>query len=165
MTPLVERRPADGIAVAVAPPYEQDGTGVIAVTAVRRHTARRPGDEGRGFDAELSGSQPLGAFVVRHGRVRWQPAIDLTRLLTTAEIVVGGVLVARQLAARPGSAKAAVVMGPGGWVSMKGGRMAVRPARRGWRSRPSPARPVAAPSRRPWWARLLRAAPLDAPAG
>ena len=128
---------AAGIDVAVAPPYEQDGTGVITLTSVRRHTAaRRAGDDARGFDAELSGSHPLGAFVVRHGRVHWRPAVDLTRVITTAEIVVGSVLVARRLAARPGSAKAAVVMGPGGWVSMKGGgRMVVRTAGRGWRRR------------------------------
>jgi hypothetical protein len=108
----------------------------------------------------MSGTRPLGAFVVRGGKVRWRPAVDLTRVLTTAQWVVGAVLVAERLARRPSGAKAAVTMGPGGWVSMKGGAMAVRPADRLWRTR----RPAAAPAvrtRRPWWARLLAAVTLD----
>jgi hypothetical protein len=154
----------DGVSLAVAPPYEQDGTTVIAMTSVRRHTASRGGRAGAtGLDAELSGSHPLGAFVVRHGRVRWRPAVDVTRVVTTAELVVGGVLIARQLAARPSGARAAVVMGPGGWVSMKGGSMAVRPAKRAWRRLRSPGPPAAA--RRPWWARLLSATMLQSLVG
>jgi hypothetical protein len=149
----------------VAPPYEQDGTGVIALTSVRRHTATRRGRDGaHGLDAELSGSHPLGAFVVRDGRVRWRPAVDATRVVTTGELVLGAVLVARRLAARPSGAKAAVVMGPGGWVSMKGGAMAVRPARHGWRRISAPQAAPAA-RRRPWWARLLSATALRALVG
>ena len=115
--------------------------------------------DGQGLDAQMAGNRPMGAFVVRNGHVRWHPAVDLTRLVTTAELVLGGVLIARQLAKRPGSAKALVTMGPGGWVSMKGGRMAVRPAERAWR-RVHPA-PSAPPTRRPWWARLLSAKTLE----
>ena len=145
--------------VAFAAPYEHDGVSVLAASANRTHsaTAGRPAR----FDAELSGSRPAGAFVVRNGRVRWHPAVDWTRVITTAEVVVGGVLVARRLAARPSGAKALVTMGPGGWVSMKGGRMAVRPAERGWRRR----RPAAPVKRRPWWARLLAATTLESLVG
>ena len=149
--------------VAFASPYERDGASVITATALRTHTATR-GDvtsDQREFDAELSGSRPMGAFVVRDGGVRWHPSVDWTRVITTAEVVVGGVLVARRLADRPSAAKARVTMGPGGWVSMKGGVMAVRPAERGWRrQRAHPA--VAVPrTRRPWWARLLAATTLE----
>jgi hypothetical protein len=148
--------------VAFAAPYERDGATVITATATRAHTAIRGEDsvpEGRGFDAQMSGNRPMGAFVVRNGRVRWHPAVDLTRVVTTAEVVVGGVLITRQLAKRPGSAKALVTMGPGGWVSMKGGVMAVRPAERAWRRRRLA--PAVAPTRRPWWARLLSAKALQ----
>ncbi|MGY1593585.1 hypothetical protein ACI79D_16550 [Geodermatophilus sp. SYSU D00708] len=146
--------------VGFAPPYERDGVTVITATASRAHTATRrasdvPGDGG--FDARMAGARPLGAFVVRDGRVRWRPAVDVTRVITTAEVVVGGVLVARRLAARPSGARAVVRMGPGGWVSMKGGAVAVRPARRLWR-RTRPAPPA---RRRPWWARLLAAVTLE----
>jgi hypothetical protein len=147
--------------LAFAPPYERDGTSLITATAASTHTATRgdeAGGERRGFDAAMSGSRPMGAFVLRDGRVRWHSAVDLTKVITTAELVVGGVLVARRLAARPGAAKAAVTMGPGGWVSMKGGVMAVRPARRAWhRTRPAATVPL---PRRPWWARLLSAVTL-----
>ena len=79
----------------------------------------------------------------------WRPSgqqgpVDLTRLLTTAEIVVGAVLVAYRLARQPVAPKAVVTMGPGGWISMKGGTVAVRPASRPWgspRPLPRPARP------------------------
>jgi hypothetical protein len=148
--------------VAFSAPYERDGAGVITATAVRTHTATR-GDGGgaapAGFDAALSGSRPLGALVVRDGRVRWHPAVDWTRVITTAELMVGGAVIARRLAARPGSTKALVRMGPGGWVSMKGGLMAVRPAERGWRRRRS--HPPVERTRRPWWARLLAATTLQ----
>ncbi len=86
-----DRREQHGL--AFAPPYERDGTSVITATAARTHTATR-GDEaareGRGFDAEMSGSRPMGAFVLRNGRVCWHPAVDLTKVITTAELVVGG---------------------------------------------------------------------------
>jgi hypothetical protein len=150
--------------LAFAPPYERDGTSVITVTAARSHTATHgAGREDGGFDAAMSGSRPMGAFVLRDGRVRWHPVVDVTKVITTAELVVGGVMIARRLAARPSAAKAAVTMGPGGWVSMKGGVMAVRPARCAWR-RTCPA--VTGPlPRRPWWARLLAATTLESVLG
>jgi hypothetical protein len=151
--------------IAFAAPYEQDGAGVITATDIRTHTATRAGNgDGRaGFDAAMTGRRPMGAFVVRGGRVRWHPVVDVTRVLTTAEIVVGGVLIARQFAARPSNATAHVTMGPGGWVSMKGGAMAVRPAARGWRRLRAPrATPAGVVRRRPWWARLLSATALEA---
>ena len=158
-------RPAEVLSFARA--YERDGTSVIPATAVRAHTATR-GDAAADrpdFDAEMSGSRPLGAFVIRNGRVRWHPAVDWTRVITTAEVVVGGVLVARRLATRPSGAKALVTMGPGGWVSMKGGAMAVRPAERGWRRRRTWSPAPSTRTRRPWWARLLAAKSLESLVG
>ncbi len=89
--------------------------------------------------------------------------IDVTRLITTTEVVVGAVLVARYLSQRPGSNKALVTMGPGGWVSMKGGTVAVRRGSRPF-SPPTPIRPTPTPTgeRAPLWARVLSAVPLQA---
>jgi hypothetical protein len=103
----------------------------------------------------------MGAFVIRNGWVRWHPAVDWTRVITTAEVMVGGALIARRLAARASAARARVTMGPGGWVSMKAGVMAVRLAERGWR-RPRAHTTTAVPRiRRPWWVRLLAATALE----
>jgi hypothetical protein len=164
-TPAAAARREDGT-LAFAPPYERNGTSVITATAASSRSATRGtgGAPERRLDAASSGSRPMGAFVIHAvGRVRWHPVVDVTKVLTTAELVVGGVLIARRLAARPSAAKAAVSMGPGGWVSMKGGAMAVRPAHRLWRR----TRPPVVPSRRrrPWWARLLAAVPLESIAG
>ena len=145
-------------------PVERDGITVITATNSRTHAATRGAGEEPGtsrFDAQLSGNRALGAFVVDHGTVRWRPALDLTKVITTAELAVGGVLVARQIASRPSGAKALVTMGPGGWVSMKGGATSVRPARRAWLPLRRTVRP-AARARRPWWARLLSAQALNA---
>jgi hypothetical protein len=144
---------------AFAAPYEGQGVTVISASAMRTHAASRlpaPGRRGR-FDASLTGDRPAGAFVVHDGKVRWHPALDVTRLLTSVNIVVGAVLVADRLASRPSNARAKVSMGPGGWVSMKGGTTAVRPARSVWRRM----RPAPQPTRRPWWARLLAARTLQ----
>jgi hypothetical protein len=151
-----------GETMVFAPPYERDGASVITATASRTHRVTRgdgSGTDRSGFLAQMGGSRPMGAFVVRDGRVRWHPVVDLTKVITTAEVMVGGVLIARRLAARPSGAKALVTMGPGGWVSMKGGAMAVRPANRAWRRRRSVA--TSARTRRPWWARLLAATALE----
>lgn len=88
-------------------------------------------------------------------------ASEVTRIVTTAEVVVGAVLVARYLSRRPGSSKALVTMGPGGWVSMKGGTVALRRGSRWW-ARPTPVRPTSTGERVPLWARVLSAVPLQA---
>jgi len=90
--------------------------------------------------------------------------LDLTRIATTAIAATAAVLVARQLARRPAPPIARVTMGPGGWVSMKGGAVAVRPARRPFgRPRPVTGVPPAATStqRVPLWARVISAVPLQ----
>jgi len=94
--------------------------------------------------------------VVRHGRTvgvvlvddegaRWQPTSDVDRLVTVATVTAGAVATAGLVAAalrRPKVQR--ITMGPGGWVSFKGG---AAPHPRG--------------ARRPWWAVLLRAHPLQ----
>ena len=102
---------------------------------------------------------PLKALSVSAPSHRERRPVDMTRILTTTEMVLGAVLVARYLSQRPGSSKALVTMGPGGWVSMKGGTVAVRRGSRPW-ARPTPVRPTS--ERVPLWARVLSAVPLQA---
>src|SRR4051794_33565050 len=76
-------------------PYQEGGTTVIPVTVSRGHTARRrPDPAGRrsAADAEMSGTHPLGALVVRDGAVSFRPTFDVSRMVVPAEAVIGAVL-------------------------------------------------------------------------
>ncbi len=155
--PMSESRTPGPNGTAFGAPVERDGATVITATSSTSHTAGTGGGRtGRGPTAEMAGARPLGAFEVRDGRVRWHPVVDVTRVVTTAEVVLGAVVVASRLAGRPPAAHARVTMGPGGWVSLKSGSVSLRPARRVWRR----TRPTAS-GRRPWWARLLAATALE----
>lgn len=154
---MTESRTRGVAGVAFGPPVERDGATVITATSSTSHTASTGnGQAGQGPTAEMAGARPLGVFEVRDGRVRWRPVVDVTRVVTTAEVVLGAVYVAARLAGRPPAARARVTMGPGGWVSLKSGTVSLRPARRAWR----PTVPVA-PGPRPWWARLLAATAIE----
>jgi hypothetical protein len=91
--------------------------------------------------------------------VRHRPSLTLTPVLVTAEIVVGAVIVARILARRPSVPRTRVTMGPGGWVSVKGGPVGVRSAGRPW-GRARQVTGTTSSAEDPVWARLLSAVPL-----
>jgi len=67
-------------------PYERDGVVVIPAA-----TVRGGGGGGGGEDATQGGSgsgggfglgaRPVGAYVIEGGQVRWQPAVDVTRIV------------------------------------------------------------------------------------
>jgi hypothetical protein len=89
---------------------------------------------------ERSGGRTVGVVIVDRDGARCRPVVDLERLAWCA-VAAAGLAAAAALAttaARRRPAIGSVTMGPGGWVSLKGG--ALRPA-----------------GRRPWWARLLGA--------
>jgi hypothetical protein len=114
----------------------------------------------RTIAGEADGASPDPPPDAERTAVPRRPPVDITRIVTTTEVVVAAVLVARYLSRRPGSSKALVTMGPGGWVSMKGGTVAVRRGSRPW-ARPMAVRP-ATNTRAPLWARVLSAVPLQA---
>jgi hypothetical protein len=157
-TPRDRRNPA--ATVAFSPPFETDGVTVITATSTHSPSRLTTGFNPAGQAASPT-AHPLGAFVIHDGTARWHPAVDVTRLLTTAEVVAGAVLVARALARRPSAPKARVTMGPGGWVSMKGGALGIRPTSRPW-GRPRPLPHPQTTQRAPLWARVLSAVPLQA---
>lgn len=83
-----------------AEPYEKDGLTVIPAAAVYGGGGGGKGQmagkgDGGGDMGEGGGfglvARPAGAFVIENGTVRWQPALDATRL------VGAGVLVALAL--------------------------------------------------------------------
>ena len=75
-------------------PYEKDGLTFIPAAAVAGgggggdgHDAQTQAGEGGGFG--LAG-RPAGAYVIRNGELKWQPAVDPNRLFA----IIGMVLVA-----------------------------------------------------------------------
>lgn len=88
------------------------------------------------------GSRMIGAYVRDGGNVRYQPAVDVERLVLGVVAVAGAAAVLGSALHRT-PAVGPVSMGPGGWLSVRGRR---RPRVRG-----------AAPASRPWWAHVLRA--------
>jgi uncharacterized spore protein YtfJ len=73
-------------------PVEQDGTIVLPVASVR-------GGAGGGGDSEHNGgggfgvaARPVGAWVIRGGDVRWQPAVDVNRLFGVAALIAFALL-------------------------------------------------------------------------
>jgi uncharacterized spore protein YtfJ len=74
-------------------PYERDGVTVIPAARIQGG-AGGGGGEGPAGQGKGSGSgfgltaRPVGAFVIREGRVSWQPAIDVNRMVLVGQIVV-----------------------------------------------------------------------------
>src|SRR5918994_4696688 len=76
-------------------PYERDGVVLIPAAEVRGG-----GGGGGGTDAakESSGSgggygvnaRPVGAYVIEGGRVRWEPAVDVTGITVRAMVTALG---------------------------------------------------------------------------
>lgn len=79
-------------------PIERHGATVITAARVTGGVGGGSGREreqqGEGGGFGLSAS-PIGAFVIKDGTVRWVPAIDLQRILTTVGVVVIGAHLAR----------------------------------------------------------------------
>ncbi|HYA01442.1 MAG TPA: spore germination protein GerW family protein [Candidatus Binatia bacterium] len=75
--------------------YEKDGTLVVPVARVRgaggggsgetAETVEGSHGTGGGFALDF---RPVGVYVIREGKVSWQPAVDVTR------VAIGGQLVA-----------------------------------------------------------------------
>ena len=70
-----------------AEPIERDGALIIPAAKVR-------GGGGGGSDSDSNGgggfglsAKPAGAYVVREGKVSWEPAIDINRIVLGGQIV------------------------------------------------------------------------------
>lgn len=84
-------------------PYERDGVTVIPAATVRGGVGGGTGRKGAGGEAGEGGQEgeggglgliarPAGVYVIREGTVRWQPAVDVNRIVTLA--IAGWVAVA-----------------------------------------------------------------------
>jgi uncharacterized spore protein YtfJ len=75
-------------------PVESDGVTVIPAAAVRGGAGGGGDNEGNGGGGFGVMARPVGAYVIRDGKVSWRPAVDLNRLLILFAAVV--FLVARR---------------------------------------------------------------------
>lgn len=81
-----------------AEPVERDGATVIAAAAISGGAgggggADKEGQEGSGGGFGV-GAKPVGAYVIKNGEVRWQPAVDVNRMMVMLGVVVVTALVA-----------------------------------------------------------------------
>jgi uncharacterized spore protein YtfJ len=82
-------------------PIERDGVTVLPVARVRGGGGGGSGDgpEGKGVGGGAGFSAtPAGVYVIAEGRVRWQPAVDVDRVVLGGQVVaVVGLLTVRSL--------------------------------------------------------------------
>jgi uncharacterized spore protein YtfJ len=71
-------------------PVERDGITLIPAAAVRGGGGGGGGQDTEGAGGGGSGfgldARPVGAFVVKDGTVRWEPALDLNRVILVGQI-------------------------------------------------------------------------------
>ncbi|WP_424531007.1 sporulation protein [Sphaerisporangium viridialbum] len=79
-------------------PYERDGATVIPAVSVRAaggfgtgHVQERISGGTGGGGATTAG--PVGAYVIRDGKVSWEPAIDVNRIVLGGQILLGLALI------------------------------------------------------------------------
>lgn len=77
-------------------PIERDGTTIVVAASVSGGGgggggADKEGQEGSGGGFGM-GAKPVGAFVLKDGRVDWKPAVDVNRLVLVAGVVTVAIL-------------------------------------------------------------------------
>lgn len=80
-------------------PIRQDGVTVIPVASVSGGGGGGGGRDEEGEEGSGGGyglrSRPAGVYVIEDGTVRWQPAVDANKVITTVAVVVVVLVVAR----------------------------------------------------------------------
>jgi uncharacterized spore protein YtfJ len=78
-------------------PYERDGVTVIPVASVMGGGGGGTGQDVGGASGSGGGfgirARPVGAYVIREGAVRWEPSLDLNRIILGGQILVALLLV------------------------------------------------------------------------
>ena len=72
-------------------PYEHDGVTIVPVASVMGGGGGGSGEEGEKGSGEGAGyglvAKPAGIYVIKGDDVRWQPAVDLNRIVMGGQIV------------------------------------------------------------------------------
>jgi uncharacterized spore protein YtfJ len=77
-------------------PYERDGVTVIPAAAVGGGAGGGSGEDAKGEEKGGGsgfglGARPVGAYVIENGSVRWEPAVDVSRIALQA-LIAGSLL-------------------------------------------------------------------------
>jgi hypothetical protein len=77
--------------VVFAEPVERDGVTVVAAARVLGGGGGGNGLDRRGVSGDGAGfgllARPVGAYVIKGGEVRWEPAVDVNRVVATVGVV------------------------------------------------------------------------------
>ena len=70
-----------------AEPYEKDGVTLVTAASVAGGGGGGGGHDERGQEGGGGGfgmqARPAGAYIIKNGKVRWRPAVDVNRLVAT----------------------------------------------------------------------------------
>jgi hypothetical protein len=69
-------------------PYQQDGVTIITAAALRGGGGIREDTPDRERGGMGLVARPVGAYVIRNGRVVWKPAFDLSRIALRGQLLV-----------------------------------------------------------------------------
>ncbi len=73
-------------------PYEKDGVTIITAATVAGGGGGGGGHDEAGQEGEGGGfgvaARPAGAYVIKEGKIRWRPAVDVNRLFATIGAIV-----------------------------------------------------------------------------
>lgn len=99
-----------GAGTVYTQPYENDGVTVIAAARVAGGAGGGNGHDKQGQEGEGGGfgmnARPIGAYVIKEGKVIWRPAVDVNRLLAIAgTVAVAALVVATRMAKLRASAR------------------------------------------------------------
>jgi uncharacterized spore protein YtfJ len=87
---VAEAREAITVRRVFGDPIERDGMTLIPAAAVQGGAGGGGGQDAEGSGGGGSGfgltARPVGAFVIRNGEVRWEPALDLNRAILVGQI-------------------------------------------------------------------------------
>ena len=80
-----------------AEPYQKEGVTIITAATVAGGGGGGGGHDDRGQEGGGFGlsARPVGAYVIKDGKVVWRPAVDVNRLLATVGAVVIAYLLTR----------------------------------------------------------------------
>ena len=86
-----------------AEPYEKDGLTIIPAAKVAGGGGGGTGQDNEGQTGDGGGfgmmARPAGAYIIDNGKVRWQPAVDVNKVIVTAGAVLVTAFITRALTA------------------------------------------------------------------